>query len=168
MTDTTTPTASSLAHAHAVPSVSSSLVWHAVVDVGARESLGASPQGERFIIPILGGEFWGGDGHARLRGVVRPGGADRQLWRPDGVRELHALYEMQTDDGAILTVNNHVLIDDPANGTGRTGKRYARSVVHVTAPQGPHDWLNRRVLVGTLQPLMPQRTAVLIRVFVVD
>ena len=89
-----------------------------------------------------------------------PGGADRQLLRPDGVKLLDALYEMQTDDGAVLTVHNRVLIDDvpPA-------PRYARSTVKITAPEGPHAWLNRRLFVGTLTPLMPERQAVKISVF---
>jgi hypothetical protein len=67
---------------------------------------------------------------------------------------------MQTDDGAIITVRNRVLIDDP---TGPN--RYARSVVRLTAPAGPHEWLNRRVFVGTLTSLRPEKQAVLISVF---
>ncbi len=81
--------------------------------------------GHRFIVPILGGEFEG----PRLCGRVRPGGADRQLLRPDGVRELDALYELEADDGAVLTVRNRVLIDDAA-----PQGRYARSVLQVLAP----------------------------------
>ena len=91
-----------------------------------------------------------------------PGGADRQLLRPDGVKQLHAVYEMQTDDGHVLTVHNQVVIDEAA-----PDGRYARSTVRVTAPAGPHEWLNRRVFVGTLQGLMPERQAVRIGVFLV-
>nr|WP_315169591.1 DUF3237 domain-containing protein [uncultured Limnohabitans sp.] len=134
------------------------LAWEAVVNVGPRQGLGHSPAGERFIIPILGGTFEGAD--LTLRGRVLPGGADRQLLRPDGIKELDALYEMQTDDGTVLTIHNRVLIDAPAEG-----ERYAFSHVKVTAAQGPHDWLNRRVFVGTLHPLPPERKAVLIRVW---
>lgn len=132
--------------------------WEAVVEIGERRSLGRTPLGERFIIDILGGSFEG----PRLRGRVLPGGADRQLVRPDGLKLLDALYEMQTDDGAVLTVHNRVTIDEAA-----PGGRYARSVVQVTAPVGPHEWLNRRVFVGTLQGLMPARAAVRVGVFLV-
>lgn len=135
-------------------------VYEADVDIGERQDLGPAPQGQRFIVPILGGRFNGVRG---LQGRVLPGGADRQLLRPDGVKELDALYELQTDDGAVITVRNRVLIDD-----SRTPQRYARSVVRLTAPQGPHDWLNRRVFVGTLQSLRPARAAVRIRVFQLD
>ncbi len=146
-----------------VPQLRTSLVWTAVVDIAAREALGTGPFGPRGIVPILGGRFWGGPGHEGLSGTVRPGGADRQLLRPDGVRELRAEYELQTDDGAVLTVDNRVLID-----VSRQPERYALSHFHVSAPDGVHAWLNRRVLVGTLQPLMPRRQAVLVRAFLVE
>ena len=61
-------------------------LWHAAVDIGEREPLGVSPHGERWIVPILGGRFWGAPGHEALSGIVRPGGADRQLQLADGSR----------------------------------------------------------------------------------
>jgi hypothetical protein len=139
------------------------LLWNAVVDIQAREPLGRSPLGDRWIVPITGGSFWGGAGYESLRGRVRSGGADRQLERADGVRELRAEYEMETDDGAVLTVANEVVIDDAVKP-----ERYAVSRVRVTAPQGPHDWLNRRLFVGTLQSLRPARDSVLVRVYLVE
>ena len=151
-----------LAASHACLTPQAQLAWTAVVDIDARESLGKSAYGERFIVPILGGHFWGGPGHELLRGTVRPGGADRQLLRQDGVKELHAVYEMETADGAVLGIDNQVLIDESAKPT-----RYAVSRIRVSAPEGPHEWLNRRVFVGTLQPLRPQREAVMIRAFLV-
>ncbi|HSV83304.1 MAG TPA: DUF3237 domain-containing protein [Ramlibacter sp.] len=133
-------------------------VYDAIVDIEPRRDLGRSARGERFIVPILGGSFEG----PRLKGRVLAGGADRQLLRPDGVKELDALYEMETDDGAVITVRNRVLIEDPS-----PDGRYARSVVQLTAPEGPHAWLNRRVFVGTLASLKPQRDAVKISVYCV-
>lgn len=145
---------------HPLQAPLSVLAWEAVVQVSPRQDLGMSPAGERFIIPIVGGQFAGDiDGHV-LRGRVLPGGADRQLLRPDGIKELDALYEMQHDDGTVLTIHNRVTIDAPANGS-----RYAFSHVKVTAPEGPHAWLNRRVFVGTLHGLPPEKQAVLIRVW---
>ncbi|WP_279358257.1 DUF3237 domain-containing protein [Methylobacterium indicum] len=113
-------------------------VYEAVVEIAPLVSLGDSPLGERRLVPITGGRFQG----PRIRGTVLPGGADRQLVRKDGVRRLDALYEMQAEDGAILTVRNRVLIDP-----GRAGL----PVLHhrgVTAPERPHAWLDRLVLVG--------------------
>ena len=134
------------------------LVWQAVVDIAEREAWGTGPRGERWGVPIVGGYFWGAPGFEALHGQVCAGGADRQTLRPDGIKELDALYEMRTHDGALLTVHNQVLIDESVQP-----ERYARSCIRVSAPQGPHDWLNRRLFVGTLQPLRPARQAVLVR-----
>ena len=135
---------------------STEFVYEAIVQIAPREALGRSPLGERFIVPILGGSFEG----PHLRGQVLAGGADRQLVRADGVRRLDAFYEMRTDDGTVLTVRNRVLIDDPPGG-----ERYAYSTLEITAPEGPYDWLNRRVLVGTLRNLQPEQMAVCIGVY---
>lgn len=96
------------------------------VDIAERRDLGASGGGHRYIIDILGGSVAG----PLLRGKVLPGGADRQWLRPDGVKALDALYEMQTDDGAVLTVHNQVLIDEAA-----PGGRYARSTGRISVYQ---------------------------------
>ena len=135
------------------------LAWEAMVSTSPRQPLGRSPLGERFIIPITGGTF---EGMRGLKGQVLPGGADRQLWRSDGVRELDAFYEMQHADGSVFTIRNQVLIHE----TAQDG-RYAFSHVAVTAPEGPHAWLNQRVFVGTLHAQPPERRAVLIRVWMV-
>ncbi len=142
----------------AVPRINARLAWTAAVDIAPREALGPSALGERFIVPILGGVFWGGPGFEGLHGRIRAGGADRQLLRADGVKELRAEYEMETDDGAVFTVDNRVVVDESVQP-----ERYALSHLFVTAPAGPHAWLNRRVFVGTLQSLRPARQAVLVR-----
>jgi Protein of unknown function (DUF3237) len=132
-------------------------VYEAVVDIAPTVPLGDSPLGERRIVPINGGTFEG----PGIRGKVLPGGADRQLIRKDGVRRLDALYEMQAEDGAIITVRNQVLIAPGAGGA----PDYRFSTLEITAPEGPHAWLNRLVFVGTLHSLRPAREAVLVRVF---
>lgn len=140
--------------------VQARLVWHAVVDVAERQAWGQGPRGERWSVPILGGWFWGAEGFEALHGEVCAGGADRQTLRHDGIKELDALYEMRTLDGAMITVHNQVLIDESVQP-----ERYARSCIRVTAPDGPHAWLNRRLFVGTLQSLRPDRQAVLVRAY---
>jgi Protein of unknown function (DUF3237) len=86
--------------------------------------------GERRIIPIVGGVFAG----PRIKGKVLPGGADRQLVRKDGARIQNARYELQTDNGAVVTVDNRVLIDKRPDGTP-----YVFSNIDITAQEGPHD-----------------------------
>lgn len=125
--------------------------WEAVVEIGETRSLGQGPLGERRIVPILGGRVEG----PALRGRVLPGGADRQLVRPDGVRHLDALYEVEAEDGSVITVRNRVTIAGD----------YRRSYLQVQAPAGPHGWLNDVVLVGTLESLRPTQDAVRIRVY---
>lgn len=134
------------------------LAYEAIVDVGEMTPLGQGPLGERRIIPILGGSFEG----PLIRGRVLPGGADRQMVRPDGLRLLDAFYEMQTDDGEIITVRNSARIRDGAAGELPT---YAFSTLELTVNAGRHDWLNQYVFVGTVRALKPARQAVLISVF---
>ncbi|MDQ2095025.1 DUF3237 domain-containing protein [Rhodalgimonas zhirmunskyi] len=135
-----------------------SLIWTAIVDIAPREDLGQGPTGQRYIVPILGGKFFAGPGIDGLSGTVLPGGADRQLIAPDGFKTLDALYEMQTDDGTVLTIHNHVKVDETAPSA-----LYRRSVIEVTAPSGRLDWMNRRVFLGTLELAHPDREAVIIR-----
>jgi Protein of unknown function (DUF3237) len=44
------------------------------------------------------------------------------------------------------------------------GSNYAFSHLDITAPEGPHGWLNHLIFVGTLHSMRPQ-PKVLIRVY---
>ena len=139
------------------------LLWTAIVDVGDRQDLGFGPRGQRYLVPIVGGRFFGADASEGLQGTVVSGGADRQLIRADGVKELDALYEMKLDDGPVMTVHNRVIVDE-----SRQPERYAMSVMSVTVEEGPFAWLNRRLILGTLESLRPQRDAVVVRAWEMD
>ena len=139
------------------------LLWTAIVDVGSRRDLGASALGHRFIVPITGGRVFDGPDSHGLSGRVLPGGADRQLLRPDGVKELDALYEMQADAGQIITVRNRVIVDPT-----HQPERYAMSVVTAKVAEGPLSWLNRRILIGTLESMRPEHPKVIVRVWITD
>ena len=60
-----------------------------------REDLGPAPAGERFIVPITGGWFRGGPGHAGLAGKVLPGGADFQMLVSERSARLEARYVLE-------------------------------------------------------------------------
>jgi hypothetical protein len=132
-------------------------VYEAIADLEPSIALGASPFGERFIVPIVGETFEG----PALRGKVMPGGADRQLLRRDGAKSLDAIYELQTHDGAVISIRNRVLTRTLKDKPGR----YAFSTIDIVSPDGPYGWLNDYVYVGTLDSLRPKRNAVVIRVF---
>ena len=138
---------------HDAPSVK--FIYEALVDIAPTEDLGDGPYGHRRIVPITGGTFEG----PSIRGTVLAGGADRQLVRADGVLELDAVYEMRTDDGAVLGVQNRVIIDQ-----SQPDAPYTRSHITIAAPTGPYSWLSRRIIIGTLQPLT-DRPAVRIRAY---
>jgi hypothetical protein len=137
------------------------LVWTAIVEVGDPVNLGPARGGQRFIVPITGGRFYEGTEGEGLSGTVLAGGADRQFLRADGVKELEAVYEMKTGDGAVITIENRVVVD-----TTREPDRYAMSTITAKVGDGPFGWLNRRVLVGTLQSARPDRNAVIIRAWI--
>ena len=65
------------------------------VDVGPIRDLGPTPHGRRRIIAILGGTVRG----PRLTADIVPGGADWQLFRPDGAIEIDTSYSARTTDG---------------------------------------------------------------------
>ncbi len=139
------------------------LLFELLVDVTEKVDLGNGPLGQRFIVPITGGLLRGGPGHGDLVGRVLPGGADRQQMRPDGVKMLEAIYEVEVEDGTCLSIRNRVLVDDPGQGS-----RYAMSRLEVTAPKGRWDFLNRLLILGTLQSARPDRAAVIVRAWGVD
>ncbi|MBS0341198.1 MAG: DUF3237 domain-containing protein [Proteobacteria bacterium] len=131
-------------------------VYESVVELAPTLQLGMSPRGERRMVPITGGTFEG----PGLRGIVMSGGADRQLVRRDGSVDLDAIYELQTDDGVVISVRNRVLSRRPKDAPA-----YVYSNIELTAPEGRYGWLNDFVYVGTLNSLRPQRAAVVIRAF---
>ena len=140
----------------AIAPLTTELVLELRVEISPPVQVGDSDAGHRQFIPITGGYFVG-DG---IRGPVLPGGADWQLLRADGVRELVAIYAIQTDDGATITVENRG-ISVPADSNG---ERYVRSVPRFHAPAGKYEWLNKGIFVGSVTGV-PDGGAVIIRVF---
>jgi hypothetical protein len=110
--------------------------YEAIVTLEAGTPVGDTPWGARNRIPITGGTFEG----PNIKGVVLPSGMDWQLVRADGFLEVYADYMMQADDGALIHVIN----------TGVLGQGYSRTTPRFEAPNGPHEWLNQAVFVGTL------------------
>jgi hypothetical protein len=123
-----------------------------------------TPHGGRNVVRIKGGTFKGPD----IEGEVLEGGADWQLIRPDGVRELEARYMMRTNDGVSIHVLNRVLSrPDPASGDPFSPGFYRRCVLSFEAPMDSrYAWFNTHVFLGTLTPATTEKeSAVIIRVW---
>ncbi len=81
----------------------------------------------------------------RLNGkVLDYSGADWPVVRADGVVELNAHYMLEADDGTPIYIRNMGYVYSPK--ADRPG--YFRCTPYFRAPAGPHEWLNRTVIVG--------------------
>jgi hypothetical protein len=94
----------------------------------------------------------------RLTGrVLDYSGADWALVRTDGVVELNAHYLLEASDGTLIYIRNLGYVygaAPPVPGAGAAAAAtpprtsYFRCTPYFRAPQGPHEWLNRTVIVG--------------------
>jgi hypothetical protein len=128
-----------------------------------RPNIGDSKYGWRGIVWITGGTFKGPD----IEGTIIPGGADWQLVRADGTKELDARYTLKTNDGVPIYIKNQVL-NRPAPTRDNPEARYARSVINFEAPlDSRYKWLNDYIFLGTLErdPHYAEEPAVIIRVW---
>jgi len=115
--------------------------------------LGVTPLGRRRIIGITGGTFSG----PRIAGKVLPGGADWQVIRPDGSAYLDARYTLQTDDGALIYVNNKGYRHGPKDVIERMARGedvdpslyYMRATPWFETSAPKYDWLNRTICVAS-------------------
>lgn len=133
-------------------------VFEIRADLAPTVTVGETSDGMRQAIPITGGTFAGPD----IRGEILPGGADYQLVRPDGVRELRAVYMIRTDDGALINVVNEGIIVEPA---GDGGDAYVMTTPRFRAPVGKYDWLNKAVFLSRITGGSDEPRAVYISVY---
>lgn len=115
--------------------------------------VGHTPHGLRRIIPITGGLVEG----PTIQGKILPGGADWQIVRPDGVAELEAHYQFQTDDGTIIYIKNTGLRVASIEVAERIGRGevvspedyYFRAAPQFEAPSGHYEWMNNTLFICT-------------------
>jgi Protein of unknown function (DUF3237) len=125
--------------------------FSAKITLDSIKDLGDTPHGHRRIIPITGGSFEG----PAIKGTVVPGGADWQIIRNDGVVELNAIYTLQTDDGALIYINNKGY----RNASPEVAKRiasgeqvspkeyYFRTTPFFETAAAKYDYLNKYIFV---------------------
>src|SRR6476469_6091856 len=85
-----------------MPVLQTKYVFTITVLIGDVTSAGEIGTGVRRIIPITGGEVKG----EGINGKVCAFGADFQIIRPNELIELEAKYAFETDDGAVVYVEN--------------------------------------------------------------
>src|SRR6476660_8172602 len=84
------------------PVLETKYVFTITARIGEVTTAGETGHGVRRIIPITGGTVKG----EKVNGKVLPFGADFQIIRPNELIELEAKYAFETDDGAIVYVEN--------------------------------------------------------------
>lgn len=113
--------------------------------------VGETPHGLRRIIPIAGGTFEG----PMIKGKILDGGADWQIVRKDGVAELEAHYQIQTEDGVTIYIKNTGLrVATPEIATkiakGESvspNDYYFRATPKFDAPAGKYEWMNNAIFI---------------------
>jgi len=120
-------------------------VFEEIVMLGAGYHPGATPWGERNIVPITGGTFSG----PNIKGKILPGGWDWQLASKTGFNRIQADYMLQTDDGVIINIVNKGTMGGPGEPGAKPSPVYTSPVFE--APIGRYSWLNEGAYVGTLE-----------------
>jgi hypothetical protein len=123
-----------------------------IVTIAPPIEIGATYAGMRRVIPITGGEAKG----PVLCGRILPAGADFQVLRHDGVAELNARYTIQTDDGAMIYIENTGLRHGPADAMEKLQRGeavdpslpYFRTTPRFETGAEPYLWLTRHVFVA--------------------
>ncbi|WP_082220510.1 DUF3237 family protein [Domibacillus robiginosus] len=120
----------------------------ASVELGEMQEVGPTPAGFRRIIPITGGAFEG----PQIKGMVLPGGADWQIVRSDGVREIEARYTLETNDGNKIYIVNKGIIrgqsDEPQTF-------YFRTIPRFEVAGEKYSWLTHSLFLATVEPRQP-------------
>lgn len=114
---------------------------------------GATPFGQRRVVPVSGGEFAGD----RLRGVVQPhGGSDWLLERADGSFQQDARVMLETNDGALIAMTYRGVRHASAEVGARMargeavdpGEYYLRTAPFFETGSARYAWINQIVAVG--------------------
>jgi hypothetical protein len=84
--------------------------------------------------------------------VVDYSGADWAVVRTDKVIEVNAHYVLEADDGTRIYLRNLGYVHGPLHASAVAGggevPGYFCCTPYFRAPEGPHEWLNRTVVLG--------------------
>ncbi|MGF6307398.1 hypothetical protein ABIB82_001456 [Bradyrhizobium sp. i1.8.4] len=135
------------------PELQTRYVFTITARIAEVTSAGDIGTGVRRIIPIIGGEVRG----ATVNGKVLGFGADFQIIRPTELIELEAKYAFETDDGAIVYVENKGIRFGPVDLLEKLKRGepvdpkliYFRTVPRFETGAEKYRWLMEHIFVGS-------------------
>jgi hypothetical protein len=135
------------------PALQTRYVFTITAHIGSVTSAGDIGTGVRRIIPIIGGEVKGKD----VNGKVCAFGADFQIIRPSELIELEAKYAIETDDGAVIYVENRGIRFGPVELMQRQKRGepidprliYFRTVPKFETGAEKYRWLMQSLFIGS-------------------
>ena len=135
------------------PVLQTKYVFTITAEIGEVTSAGETGIGVRRIIPITGGEVRG-DG---VNGRVCPFGADFQIIRPNELIDLEARYAFETDDGAVIYVENRGIRFGPLELLEKLKRGepvdpeliYFRTVPRFETGSEKYRWLMQNLFIGS-------------------
>jgi hypothetical protein len=135
------------------PELSTKYVFTITAQIGEVTSAGDIGTGIRRIIPITGGEVRG----EGINGKVCAFGADFQIIRPNELIELEAKYAFETDDGAVIYVENKGIRFGPIDLLQKLKRGepvdpkliYFRTVPRFETGHKKYRWLMQSLFIGS-------------------
>ena len=135
------------------PQLSTRYVFSITAEIGAVTSAGDIGHGVRRIIPITGGQVRG----ESVNGKVCAFGADFQIIRPNELIELEARYAFETDDGAVVYVENKGIRFGPVDLLQKLKRGepvdpaliYFRTVPKFETGAAKYRWLMESLFIGS-------------------
>jgi hypothetical protein len=131
----------------------SEFLMQLTAELDPAQLIGDTPQGDRRIIPVIGGSFSG----PQLKGqVLAGGGGDWILFRKDGAAQLDVRTTLRTDDGALIYVSYRGVSVIPPDVRQRImsgldvdpKQYYFRTTPYFETGSEKYGWLNKLVTVG--------------------
>jgi hypothetical protein len=135
------------------PVLQTKYVFTITAEIGEVTSAGEIGHGVRRIIPITGGTVKG----EGINGKVCPFGADFQIIRPNELIELEAKYAFETDDGAVVYVENKGMRFGPVDLLQKLKRGepvdpkliYFRTVPRFETGSEKYRWLMEHLFIGS-------------------
>ena len=123
-----------------------------IVDVAPPQHVGKTGTGDRKLVPITGGIVSG-----EISGKIIAGGSDALIIRADGCAELNARYCVQTNDDALIFVQDRGYRHGPKAVMARVAQGeavdpktyYFRTCLTLETENPNYQWINQTLFLGS-------------------